>query len=70
MKIGFWVYIQNGGGGSAFVRFFNSEAEAEAYAELDDERYCDDICYEAIEVDENGKILNPSKAEERWDHHG
>lgn len=60
-----WTYISNGGDGSASARFFNSEADAEAYAEESgDDRFCDDICQKTLEFDTtpNGFVLlNPSK---------
>ncbi len=59
-KVKVWLYIENLGDGSCGVRFFNSEADAEAYAEPDDERYCDDIYPKELEFDEDGKLLNPS----------
>lgn len=66
-KLDFWFYIQNAGDGSAYVRFFNSEADAEAYAENDDERYCDDICQESLEFDsKTGKLTNPTTLESHW----
>lgn len=51
MKIKFWTYIENLYDGSCAIRFFNSEEEAEAYAEKDDERFCDDINVKELEID-------------------
>ena len=60
MRITFWTYVQNCGDGSNYVCYFNSREDAETFAENDNERYCDDITQHTMEVDENGKILNPS----------
>ena len=60
MKTKIWTYSENLGDGSVTVRFFNSEEDAEAYAELDDERNCDDIQEHVLVFDNNGKLLNPS----------
>ncbi len=38
-----WVYISNSGDGSCGLSFFSTQKKAEAYADHDDERYCDDI---------------------------
>jgi hypothetical protein len=60
-----WTYISNGGDGSASARFFNSEEEAEAYAEASgDDRFCDDISIETLEFDTTSSgfiLLNPDK---------
>ena len=60
MKTKIWTYSENLGDGSVTVRFFNSEEDAEAYAELDNERNCDDIQEHVLVFDNNGKLLNPS----------
>lgn len=57
-----WVFVENGGDGSAFVSFFNTEEEANAYAEPADERFCDDVFPATIVVDpKTGKICNVKK---------
>lgn len=61
MKVQFWCYMENMGDGSVAARFFNSEEEAEGYAEDHDERMCDDIELVTLEFDKNGKLLNPAK---------
>lgn len=60
MKTKIWYYIQNLYDGSATVRFFKSKEDAEKYADIDDERFCDDIECCELEFDENGKLLNPT----------
>lgn len=66
-KLNAWLYIQNAGDGSCYVRFFNSEEDAEAYAENDDERYCDDIAQVSLEFDpQTGKLLNPTLVNSHW----
>jgi hypothetical protein len=59
MKVKFWVYMENLGDGSAAARIFSSKKAAEKYADHDDERYCDDIYQEEIEVDDKGKLTTP-----------
>lgn len=57
-----WVYAANCGDGSASVNFFNEEAEAEAYAAPDDERFCDDIFPVTLVIDpETKRICNVKK---------
>jgi hypothetical protein len=47
-----WTYVENLGDGSCGVRFFNSEAEANAYADEDNsDRFCDDVNPETLEFD-------------------
>lgn len=58
MKVTFYSYMQNGGDGSAFPKFFSTREAAEAYAESDDERFCDDIEIVNLIIDDNGKLLN------------
>lgn len=60
MKTKIWTYSENLGDGSVSVRFFNSEEDAEAYAENDHERSCDDIECHVLVFDDDGKLLNPS----------
>ncbi len=60
VKVKFWYYMQNNGDGSASPLFFNSEKAAEAYAENDNERYCDDISFEELEFDIGGNLLTPN----------
>ncbi len=58
MKIKFWTYNSNSGDGSNHILFFSTEALAEAYAEFDDERNCDDINEHELEVDiATGQII-------------
>lgn len=60
-----WVYVQNLGDGSCGVRFFNERAEAEAYAEPDDERNCDDVFQVTLVVDpKTGRVCNVRKRQE------
>jgi len=57
-----WVYVQNFGDGSCGVNFFNEEADANAYAEPDDERYCDDVYQVTLVIDPKTlKICNVRK---------
>lgn len=59
-----WVYLANQGDGSASVNFFNTEEEAEAYAEPDGERYGDDVYQTTLVIDpKTGKICNVRKRE-------
>ena len=60
MKTKVAVYIQNCGDGSCRVKFFNSEEDAEAYAEPDNERNCEDVYTVELEFDSDGKLLNPA----------
>lgn len=60
MKIKFWVYMKNMSDGSAVAHFFSSEKAAEKYASYDDERFCDDIYQDTIEVDAKGKLVGPN----------
>ena len=64
IKIKLAYYIKNAGDGSAYIKFFNSEADAEDYAKDDDERYCDDIGTKELIVDEKGHLLNPAVKED------
>lgn len=43
IKVTMWLYMRNGGDGSASAKFFPTEQKAEQAAEEDDERFCDDI---------------------------
>jgi len=61
MKTMLWMHIANAGDGGAYVKFFNTEAEARFSAEQDDERFCSDVQSEVFEFDENGKLLNPNR---------
>ena len=64
MKVKIWIYTRNLGDGSCAPCFFNSNEEAEKYAESDDERYCNDISEYILEFDENGKLLNPDELDD------
>ncbi len=60
-----WVYLQSLGDGSATALLFNTEKEAEAYAEHDDERLCDDVFRDTIKVNlKTGKLLDVPVREE------
>lgn len=60
-----WVYLESMGDGSAAVRFFNSQKDADKYAEHHDERLCDDIYCKKLVIDlKTGKILNVDVPEE------
>lgn len=60
-----WTYISNMGDGSACARFFNTQEEAEAYAEASgDDRFCDDIEPKTLEFDATSSgyvLLNVDK---------
>ncbi len=59
LNIKLWVYMSNCGDGSAVARYFNTEAEAEAFAEPDGERFCDDIYQETFKLDpETHRLLS------------
>lgn len=60
MKVKFWVHIHNMGDGSAVAKFFNSKEAAEAFAEGDDERFCEDVEPKELEFDEQGNLLTPN----------
>lgn len=38
-----YVYVANCGDGSPWLHWFTTKEKAEAYARVDEERYCDDI---------------------------
>lgn len=57
MRIKFWVYVANLGDGSAAARFFKSQKEAEAVAEADLERFCEDVYETEILVDPKTRKL-------------
>ena len=65
VKATIWVYIQDGCDGSATAKFFNTEAAAEEYADLDFEavgqRFCEDIGQVTLEFDSDGFLLNPAR---------
>lgn len=66
IKVKIWVYMENCGDGSCVARFFNLEKDAEAYAGNDNERFCEDIVFEELQIDElTGKLLNPPLAKDR-----
>ena len=63
MKVTLGVYIENLGDGSAWPRFFNTEEEAEVYAQQQEEEYCaermcDDTGVVTLVFDEEGNLLN------------
>jgi hypothetical protein len=60
-QITFAIYMENNGDGSASARIFPDEETAEAFAEKDDERYCDDISSYTILVDSKGNLVAPPK---------
>jgi hypothetical protein len=51
LSIKLWVYMSNCGDGSAAPKFFNTEQEAEDFAEPDGERFCDDIFQTTLRLD-------------------
>lgn len=51
LEIKLWVYMSNCGDGSAVAKYFNTEAEAEEFAEPDGERFCDDIFEKTLRLD-------------------
>ena len=55
----FWIYACNGGDGSVSTLTFSSKEAAEKYAERDDERMEEDIREITLNIDENGKLLDP-----------
>jgi hypothetical protein len=59
IKTKLWLHIVNSGDGSCYVKFFNSEEEANKYADDHDngERYCDDVYSKELEFDLDGKLL-------------
>jgi hypothetical protein len=60
IKVKLWVYTESGGDGSVIVRHFNSAEEADAFAENDEDRFCEDIYAVELQIDElTGKLLNP-----------
>lgn len=62
MKVKFGYYVQNNGDGSASVFFFKNQANAEAYAGDDDERFTDgDTGEQTLEFDEEGNLLTPER---------
>jgi hypothetical protein len=63
LRVQFWVFIENLYDGSATARFFKTQADAEKYAEEDDERFCDDIFAKELLIDaETGELLNPHES--------
>jgi hypothetical protein len=65
LKVTLWCYVRNNGDGSPGLLIFDSEKEANKYADKDgdeyDERFCDDVFSETIEVDAaTGKLLTPN----------
>jgi hypothetical protein len=67
IKVKFGYYVQNNGDGSASVLFFKNEANAEAYAGDDDERFTDgDTGEKTLEFDEEGNLLTPERKKESY----
>lgn len=68
MKIKFWCYAQNCGDGSVAVRFYKTQAEAQAASDKDNEdygeNYCDEVSSHEFEVDENGNIVKGLDSDE------
>jgi len=62
-----WIYVSNGGDGSVSTLTFASKAAAEKYAERDDERLDGDIREITLNIDENGKLLDPDPVREDED---
>lgn len=42
-KIPYWTVTVSGGDGSAYVKYFTSEKKAQAYADLEDEPFCEAV---------------------------
>jgi hypothetical protein len=61
MKAKVFIYNQNNYDGSSSACFFNTEEDAEKYAEEDTERFCDDINSHTFEFDDQGNLLNSDK---------
>ena len=65
MKITLGVFVQDNGDGSASAFFFNTEAEANEYADkafdIYEQRLCDDVDSVSLEFDDDGTLLNPTK---------
>jgi hypothetical protein len=57
MKVKVWLHIYNCGDGSCVVKFFPTEAEAEAYAAKNDERFCEDVYEKELEFSPEGVLL-------------
>jgi hypothetical protein len=57
-RVRFWVYVGNDGDGSSVAKFFKSKEDAEEYASQYNERFCDDIYPDYIDVDlDTGEML-------------
>jgi hypothetical protein len=65
MKIKKWIYIKNLGDGSCSAELFESEEDAEKAAENHNERFCDDIYPEEIEVDDTPELISIRKENEK-----
>lgn len=63
MKVRFWVHINDGGDGSAYLKFFNTKEDAKVSADREFEEFgqalCDNVLQIQLEVDEHGKLLDP-----------
>jgi len=63
MRVKFWVHINNGGDGSAFLKVFNTKKSADYSAEREMETFgeplCDNVQLVEIEVDADGKLTDP-----------
>lgn len=57
LKSTVWVYTSNNGDGSVTPLLFSTQEDAQAHAEKDEERYCEDITKLTIYFDKNGKMI-------------
>lgn len=61
MKIKGWLHIEDGGDGSANVKFFRTHQEAQTSADQEMNEYgqalCDNVVPFEIEVDDDGLII-------------
>lgn len=58
-RVSCWVYISNSCDGSNSLRFFDTEDAAEAYAESDEERNCEDIKKIDLLFNDDGYLIKP-----------
>lgn len=58
-RISCWVWISNSGDGSNTLHFFDTETAAEAYAELDNERNCEDVQKIDLLFNDDGYLIKP-----------
>jgi len=57
-----YIFLEDGGDGSAIVRYFPSEEVRDEYAEGEDQRFCDDTYEETFTVVDG--VLKPTSG---WD---